>query len=110
MSPTLAASVATTLFNEVSAIKKEIKFSATFVPQMEILDKAEITYSSGEFQFGSLWDVNNWGDDTATIASGDLVWSSADGDSIDLSAFATKLLNVEIDLDKLETRVSAREV
>jgi len=110
MDATLAESLATSIFNEVSALKNEIKFSSSFVPQLDVLDRATITYNSGEFSYGSLWDLNNWGDTTSGIDSGDLVWNDAQGDALDFTDKEFKILSYEIDLDKLESRFIAREV
>lgn len=110
ISAAVANSIATSIFNEVSAIKNEIKFSTSFVPQLDILDRATITYNSGEFHFDSLWDLNNWADTIPAVEVGDLIWNRADGEALDFIDKEFKLLSYEIDLDKLESRFVAREV
>lgn len=59
-SGSVAAQIAQTIFNDVSVLKDEIEFSASFVPQLEIFDKISITYNNVEFSNQSLWDVNRW--------------------------------------------------
>ena len=105
-----ADSIASTIFTEVSALKKEISYNTSFITQLDILDKVTITYNSGEFSFDSLWDIKNWGDDTANILPGDLLWAAETGDSIDFTDKEFKLLSYEIDLDKLESNFICREV
>jgi len=110
MSAALAQSLSTSIFNEVSAIKNEIRFTTSFVPQLDILDRATISYNSGEYFPESQWDLNDWGADTTTAEPLALEWNKAAGDSIDFNDKEFKLLSYELDLDKLESRFVAREV
>ncbi len=104
-----ADSIAAFIFNEVSTLKKEIKFSSSFVPQLDILDKITMTYNSGEFAFSSLWDVNNWGDDTEVAQPTDLIWNGNEGDATDLDDKEFNLLSYEVHLDNLQCNFIARE-
>lgn len=106
-----ANSIAATVFNEVSQIKNKIQFTASLVPQLEILDRSSITFDSGAFRAESLWDVNNWGDSTgAADIGGVLVWDKQPFSSINLRDTEFGSLNITLDLDKLETKVTAREL
>lgn len=104
---TVADSLATNIFNNVTSLKNEIKFTTSLIPQLEVLDRVEISYESGDANIGSRWDLNNWADDPS---GQDLIWDDTEADAIFLNAAAYKLLSVEIDLDKLETRFIAKEV
>ena len=104
-----ADSLATAIFNEVSTLRKEISFTTSFVPQVDIFDRVSITYDSGNFSQDSLWDIRNWGDDTLPIASTELVWDASTGDALYLNAKEFILISVEMDLDNFESRFTARE-
>lgn len=106
----VADSIASVIFDEVSALKKEISFSTSFVPQLDILDRVTITYNSGEFSFDSLWDINTWGDATSVIADKNLIWDKETGDNINFVEKEFKLLSYEIDLDNFQSNFIAREV
>jgi len=110
MDGTLAQSLATSIFDEVSSIKNEIKFSTSFVPQLDILDQATISYNSGTFNFANQWNLNNWGEAGSTVTAGDLIWNSADGDALDFNNKEFKLLSYELNLDSMESKFIAREV
>jgi hypothetical protein len=107
---TVAESIATAIFNEVSALKYEIEFSTSFIAHLDVLDQVKLTYISGEFQYGSLWDINNWCGSTIAAGNLDLFWSDVDGDAVDLQGAEFKLLSYNINLDTLETTFVAREV
>ncbi len=110
MDGTLAQNLATSIFDEVSSIKNEIKFSTSFVPQLDILDQATISYNSGTFNFANQWNLNNWGEAGSTVTAGDLIWNSADGDALDFNNKEFKLLSYELNLDSMESKFIAREV
>ena len=96
-----ASTIATTVFNEVSALKNEIDFTTSFVPGIEILDRISVTYdSSGKANAEELWDLNDW--DT------ELTWDSTKGNAIKLNAVEFDLLSIEVDLDKLENKFIGR--
>lgn len=102
--------VATNIFNEVAALSREIRFSTTYLPKLNLLDPIDVSYDSSEFDNQSLWGVNNWGDDSAVTRDTDLVWAKADYDSFFLNAKDMKILSVSEDLDKLENIIVAKEI
>ena len=106
---TVAETVATTVFNEVSAYRNEIEFTTSFIPHLEILDRVSISYDSPPTSRQNLWDQNYWADD-ATSTSQDLMWEVLSGDAIRLDATEFKFLSININLDKLETKFEAREI
>lgn len=103
---TAAATLANSVWQEVSSLKTEIEFSTSFIPQLDVLDRVEVTYDSAAVLTKNLWDVQDWADAATTTA--DLYWDNSKGDSIQLVAAPFKLLSVELDLDKLETRFIGR--
>ncbi len=104
-----ASAIATTLFNEYSAVKNEITFTTTFIPQLDLLDRISITYDPSSVNVNSLWDQNNWAEDV-TNASTDLIWDASRGDSIKISGAEFNFLSIEIDLDNFQNTFIARQV
>lgn len=106
---TVASVMATDLFNEYSALRKEIEFSASLVPNLEIFDSINITYDQSPVSGNSLWDVYNWGDTTAAIEAQDLLWDASPTDSIKLLNEEFRLISIDINLDTCETKFTGRE-
>ena len=104
-----ASTIANNIFNEYSAIKNEITFKTTFIPQLDLLDKISITYDPSEVSVNSLWDQNNWAEDV-TNSSADLIWDASRGDSIKIQGAEFNFLSIETDLDNFENTFIAREV
>jgi len=108
---TVANSIATTVFNDVSSLNNEIDFSASFVPQLEILDRLSITHDSSPFVAESLWDENEWADSVGAAETGnELIWDKSAGDAISLKDAEFNSLSIEQNLDKMETKVRAKEL
>jgi hypothetical protein len=106
---TVADTLAESIFDEVSALKKEIEFTTTFVPHLDLLDRVSIYYDPAESDSASLWDLNSWAYDSTATAD-DLIFDSSDGDAILLEGQEFKFLSIEIDLDNFSNRFLAREV
>jgi hypothetical protein len=105
-----AQTVAGQVFNEVSSQTEEIEFTTTLITHLNIMDRVALTYDATDFVTGrSLWDLNDWADNTIS-APNDLVWDSGRGDSIILDAVEFKLLSIAIDLDNLETSFIAKRI
>lgn len=106
---TVAATIAQTVFNDVSSLKKEIDFETTLVPQLDLFDVFGIYYDPNEFSQDNLWDQNNWAPATGS-GDDDLVWDKSAGDAIVLSGEQFRFLSLEIDLDNFSNRFVAREL
>ncbi len=106
---TVAAVIAETIYDDVSALKNEIEFSTSFVPHLDILDRAAIYYDPNTFRSESLWDQRNWAADVLETDD-DLIWDSSRGNSLVLDGEEFKFLSIEIDLDQLQNRFTGREV
>lgn len=106
---TVANTIAQTVYNEVSQLKREIDFTTSFVPGLDILDRFSIYYDPSEVTPNSLWDQYDWAADN-TSTSTDLVFDNSRGDAINLTGQEFKFLTFELDLDNLENRFVAREV
>ncbi len=106
---TVANTLAQTIFNDVSALKKEIEFTTTLVPHLDLFDRFSIYYSPGNFLNQNLWDQNNWADDVVKSDS-DLIWDAVSGDAIILDGTEFKFLTFEIDIDNMQNKFIAREV
>lgn len=108
---TTATTIAQQVFNDYSALKKEVTFKTSFIPHLKILDRCSITYDPTEPSANSLWDQNNWADTAGAAGSDqDLVWDSQRGEAMILRGQEFKFLSQELDLDNLECTFIAREV
>lgn len=107
----VAGTIASSIFNDYSALKEEIDFSTTFVPGLDLLDQITVNYDISRYSSPqSLWDVGNWAD-TAGGASTDydLVWDPYDGVGIYLNNKEYTLISIEMNLDTMECRYIGRE-
>lgn len=104
-----ALSLATTIFNDASALKSEIEYETSFVPHLDVFDRISVTYDPNPIAAGSLWDQRNWADD-ATSTSDDLIFDLQENDSLLLSGQEFKFISYEIDLDNFSNKILAREV
>jgi hypothetical protein len=100
LTSTAAGVLAQSLFNDVSAIRNEIKFTTSFIPSLDIFDIISVTYDSGEYKTENLWDLNNWGGATIGADAGDLIFSEAAGDTISILDKDFKLISYEVNLDR----------
>lgn len=109
-SAAVASSIATIIFNETSSLKNEIKFTSSFVPGLEVLDRISISYdSAGLGNEESLWGVNYWAHPTANSTT-DLILDSNIGDAINLEDTEFKIMSIRHNLDGFETEITAREI
>lgn len=106
---TVASNIANTVYTEYSAIKNEITFKTSFVPQLDLLDRISIYYDPSEVNVNSLWDQNDWTAD-ATNTSTDLIFDGSRGDSIKIQGTEFKFLSIETDLETFENTFIAREI
>lgn len=106
---TVANALAQTIFNDVSALKREIEFTTTFVPHLGLFDRFSISYDPSNAQPNSYWDSNNWPAD-ATDADTDLILDDGAGDALVLNGAEFKFLSFELDLDNFSNKFLAREV
>ena len=74
-----AAQVADTMFADVSALRNEIEFDASFVPQLEILDRVNLTYNNSVFVESSLWDLRDWAFESEQVTTLDYALTSGGG-------------------------------
>lgn len=104
-----ASTLATTIFNDVSALKNEVDFETSFIPHLDLFDRFSITYDPNPFSQSNLWDQNNWGADDTSMST-DLIFDKSNFDSLLLSGQEFKFLSLEIDLDNFSNKFIAREV
>jgi len=106
---TAAEFMAQEIFDDVSSLKNEIKFTTTFIPHLDLFDRFKVYYDPAPVSVQNLWDQNNWADD-GVDSEEYLIFDKTDGDSILLRGEEFKFLSFEIDLDNLENTFLAREV
>lgn len=100
-----ADTILDTIFENVTVLKNQIEFNASFVPHLEVLDRVRLSYDTGDTDIDSRWDLNDWAENATSTAS-DLIWSLVSGDAIHLVNQDFKTLSVELDLDKMETKIT----
>jgi hypothetical protein len=105
---TVAEVIAASLFEEFSALKKEIDFTTSFIPHLEVFDRFLITYDQSPVVGNSLWDTYNWGDTVTAIDPYDLIWDNSSGDSIKLLDEEFKIISIDINLDACECKFIGR--
>lgn len=106
---TAAQTLALSIFTDVSGFKKEIDFTTTFIPHLDLFDRISLHYDPASTMPTNLWDLNNWAND-GTGADTDLVWDKSDGNALYLTGEEFKFLSMEIDLDNFSNKFIAREV
>ncbi len=105
---TVADVIAGELFDEYSALRKEIEITTSLVPHLDLLDRILVTYDTTPPSQNGLWDLYNWSD-AATIGADELVWDDSGGDAIKLSAKEFRLISIEVNLDSGESKFVGRE-
>ncbi len=110
-SAVVAASIAQALFNDFASLKREIDFTTSFIPGLDLLDQVQVSYDISRFTDGQgLWDVGEWADTVGAAETGrELYWDPLDGLAIYLKQEEFTLISTTIDLDKLECRFIGRE-
>lgn len=108
---TVAESIAESLFQDYSAVKNEVEFTTSLVPHLDILDRVAVTYDASPVSANSLWDQFDWAETMGAAETGqELIFDANTGEALKLSGDEFKFQSIEIDLDKLECKFSAREV
>ena len=109
-SSTTAGTLAQSLYDDLSSLRREIDFTTSFVPHLDIFDRIAISYDTSEKgTTQNYWDLADWAHDTNTTSS-DLVWDSSKGQIISLLNREFRFLSINIDLDKFECKFKAREL
>lgn len=107
---TTAETIADNLFDEFSAVRREIEFTTSFIPQLDIFDRVLITYDPSQPTENSLWDLYNWADTTgAAVMSDELTWDASPGDALKLLDDEFRIISVDMNLDSLECKFIGRE-
>jgi hypothetical protein len=107
---TVAETIAQDLFAEFSAIRREIEFTTSFIPHLDIFDRVLITYDPTPPTENGIWDVYKWADSTGAAAFDDeMIWDSSPGDGLKLNADEFRLISIDVNLDSLECKYIGRE-
>lgn len=105
-----AQTIATTLFNEFSLLKKEVQVTTSFIPGLDILDRFGIYYDPNPSNTISYWDQQNWGGAGLTATVTDLVFDVAESGNFVINGDEFRFVSLDIDLDNLSNRFLAREL
>lgn len=96
---TSARTLASSIFDAVSTVNRELNFDTSFVPHLEVLDLVSLNYDSTELDPNSRWDMANWAADNTNTAD-DLIWAGGDAMAFVNNEF--KLTAIDINLDTFE--------
>jgi len=99
---TVAQVLGDALFDEVSALPKEIDLSTSFIPGTSVLQRIKVYYDSTTFKQETLWDLNDW--DT------ELTWDSNKGDALRMVGKEFKVISLALNLDSFETKFKGRAI
>lgn len=108
---TSAEVLALSVFNNVSAIKRELELSSTFIPQLDVLDIVKASYdSAGSPEPGVGWDQGFWHDTIGGApVGGNFIWDGSRGDSIKLNNEEFLIIATDLNLDTFECKFKLRE-
>jgi hypothetical protein len=104
---TVAETLVQNIFNNVSEIRREIRFSSSFVPHLDLYDRITVTYDPQPAAAGGLWDLYDWASTTAS--DNDLVWDASRDTAMFLDGVIFDLVSIDLNLDSFETVFVARE-
>jgi len=106
---TSADIVATKLVNEYSNLKIEVELESKFHPEINILDRVDVSYRENSLEGASLWDAEDWASSTASLPSDGMSWDEESGTSIEWWNKNFKVLSKQTNLDNLTTKFILRE-
>lgn len=97
------------LFEEYSALRREIEFTTSLVPYLDLLNRVDITYDPTKPTANSLWDAYDWGNDLVPIGETELIWDGSVGDALKLLNKEFRLVSIDLNLDTGESKFIGRE-
>lgn len=105
-----ANTVAQGVFADISSQKELLNFSTSFISHLNILDKVEVSYDASDVTSqNSVWDQRNWSSFLGSDVD-PLFWDADRGDAIVLDGVSFKVLSININLDKFETRFVCKQL
>jgi hypothetical protein len=108
---TSAQTLAQTVYNNVSAIKRELEISTTFIPHLDVLNIVKASYdAAGSPEAGLGWDLGFWHDTVGGAAvGGNFIWDGTRGDAIKLNGEEFIITATDLNLDTFECKFKLRE-
>lgn len=100
LTSTAAQSIVNTAYAALGTIGSEVTLIAKFVPNLEVLDRVDVSYYSFDLAGVTLWDVFDW--DGADWAR--------EGENFDWTALPFKVLSTKNDINKFTTTVRLRRI
>jgi len=97
---TTAQSISDNLFTEYSSVKGEVDLKAKFHPELDPLDRVDVSHYSYNLANKTLWDGFNWDGDNWAV----------EGENFDWDEKSFKVLSKTIDLDDFSEQFHLREV
>lgn len=98
------------LSQEFSNLRSEANLNAVFLPDIELLDRIDVSYREGSLTTVMLWDRKNWSSDTAADTDPKrLLWASETSSAIEWNQKNFKVLGRRTNLDNFTTNLILRE-
>lgn len=95
-----AQAIVDNMFTEFSEVKSEVDLVAKFHPEIDPLDRVDVSHYSYSLVGKTLWDTFDWDDDEWAI----------EGDNFDWDGKLFKVLSKTINLDNFSENLKMREV
>lgn len=105
----VSAAIASKLMNEFGNLRNEAEMVTKFIPELDILDRIDVSYRETNLTGSRLWDTENWASDAAATATDGLSWDDETGTSLEFWEKGFKVLSKETDLDNFKTKLVIRE-
>lgn len=105
-----AQTVVDNLVFEFSNLRTEANINSVFLPNIELLDRIDVSYREGSLTSDNLWDLKDWAADTTTSDGANvLFWASETSASIEWNQKHFKVLGRKTNLDTFVTNLTVRE-
>lgn len=107
---TAAQTIVTALLPTLNEVKEEVRITAKFIPNVEVLDRVTLSYHSYDLAGASLWDVFDWASASATAVNDGGNWSAEEGENFDYNSVEFKIIAKQTDLESFTTDITLRRV
>jgi len=95
---------------EFSNLRSELSMDTVFHPDIEILDRIDVSHRGNSIDSIHVWDNRNWAADTTTSDTAPVMnWASETSSAIEFNQKNFKLLSKQLNLDKFTTTLMVRE-
>jgi len=105
-----AENLVTNVLNEFSNLRSELSINTVFHPDIEILDRINVSHRDNSVDSIHLWDRRNWAADTTTSDTAPVLdWASETSSALEFNQKNFKVLFKKTNLDTFVTTFNLRE-